>query len=314
MLTGIISFLIGFGVVYLSLAFRHTPAPFEWVIEVNIPGQPTIKKRWEPGIHFLWIPIRPFMFVKSKMPMDRQTVIARVGQEEGEGTSGKIELEDASAAIIMQIIFKIIDPIKATYEIDNYRSAVINKVEALTRQFFGGKKLDEALKHETKADVIEKVTRDAAVLMAGWGVELIDVAIIDFVLDEETDKKRREILNATKDADAEAIRADGSRRAKIENAKGDGEAIKIRAQAEKFQQILLGEGEGGRISIIAREAGVSPQEVMAFIRSPEYFEALKGTTIYSFSEGGGLNFPAGMAAILNAFTQGMSSGKGGSTT
>lgn len=318
LLIGIILVPVAFVVAYLFAIMRYVKPPEEWVVEINIPGKDTKKIKWEPGLHFLWVPIRPFMYVRSKVPVNKQKEVLRVGEEEGLGTSGKIELANASAAIVAQVVFRVIDPIAATYEIDDYRSAVINKIESLIRQLLGGKDLDEALKEDTKKNITDYIKDESnsngiRSLMASWGVELDDVSIIDFVLDEETDRKRREILNAKKDADAEVLRAKGRKKARVAEAKGEAEAIRLMAEAERIRQALLGEGQGDYIKAIADKTGSSIEEVMAFIRSEQFFEAIKGSTIFSMSEGGGLNFPASFAAVFKAFSEGMK-GKGGTTT
>jgi len=308
--------------VYFALAVHYVPAPFKWVIEINLPGKDatgkkrkgTEKKVWEPGLHLLKVPIRPFMFVKSRIITNNQTEVLRVGEVEGAGTSGVVEIKDTSVGVIVQIVFQVTDIIKATYDIADYRNAVINKIDSLIRQYLGGKTLDEALKHETKVEMITDVMEGAAAKMREWGVELKDVSIIDFIIDEETEKMRREILKASKEADAAELRADGSRRAKIKEAQGDAEATEIRAKAEKIRQALVGEGQGEYIKAIADKTGSSVEEVMAFIRSEQFFEAIKGSTIFSMSEGGGINFPAGFAAVFKAFSEGMKNAKGGGTT
>jgi regulator of protease activity HflC (stomatin/prohibitin superfamily) len=325
-LFGIFLFLLCVIALYLVVAFRSVKKPYNWVIEINRHKVMT-PKIWKEGIHFLWFPVAPFMYVKNKVLMNDRPVKLTIGEIEGEGGETKVELTDCAVVVIAKVIYRVIDPIKATYAVEKFHESVVERIESLIRECLGGKKFDEANSGDTKKQIAETIRDHADLinLLTSWGIKLVDVSILDFVLTPEDEAKRRTKLAAEKDAENAAITAEGQKnaailtaegkkKATILEAEGQREAGILMAEAEKARQILLGEGEGERIKVIAREAGVPVEHAIAFIRSPEYFKALEGTTIYSFSEGGNLNFPAGMAAFLKAFSEGMGKGKRSTTT
>lgn len=326
----VILFLLGLAIVYVSLVFRYVPPPFKWVIEINIPWQKTKKIEWDGGIHFLWFPVKPFMFVRNKIATNDENIILMLGFDEGDGGKGKIELSNGKVSVQAQLVIRVIDVISATYAIDDYRSATINFVESVIRECLGGKDVDDAIKEDAKKLVKTSVEEDTRIRLSGWGVKLILIDVIDFDLDAETDAKRREILFAQKDtqrakivADGVIATAEGEKQAAIKKAEGakqstilDGEGRKqatiLAAEAKKEADILDGTGQGSKIKEIAKTVGLEPVQVIAYLVSGNYFASLEKATIIATSEGGKLNSPVDIGAAIIGLTSAM--GKRGSTT
>lgn len=323
-------FLLGLVIVYVSLIFRYVPPPFKWVVEINIPGEKTKKIIWEDGIHFLWFPIKPFMFVRNKIATNNENIILMLGFDEGDGGKGKIELSNGKVAVQSQLVIRVADVLLATYAIDDYRGATISFVESIIRECLGGKNVDEAIKDDAKKLVKKNVEDDANEKLLEWGVELRLIDVIDFDLDPETDSKRREILFAQKDTEKAKIVADGiiataegQKQAEIKKAEGnkqsiilEGEgkrqAMILEAQAKKEADILDGTGQANKIKEIARTVGLEPIQVLAYLVSGNYFASLEKATIIATSEGGKLNTPVNIGAAIMGLSNAM--GKGGGTT
>lgn len=298
---------------YIAVCFRFVKKPFHWVIEKNFPpGSPTIFKVWKEGIHFLWFPIAPFMYVREKVPMNDYPIELKIGQAEGDGLPSKVELDDCAVEIVAQVVIRVIDPIKATYNVENLRRSVINKAESLIRQALGGEKFDNAVKENTKKEVIDKLSKESKEVFDNWGVKLVDASILDFVLEEKDADARREILAATKKKESNIITAEGQRQVTVLEAEGKKKAIILEAEGRKVADILEGTGQAGKIKEIANIAGIDPVQVMAYLVSGNYFASLEKATIIATSGDGKLNFPVDIAAAIMGLMKAM--GKGGSTT
>ena len=287
---GIFFILFGCIVVYLTATFRYVPMPEKWVVERNYPGKETDKiiKVWEPGIHFLWLPVKPFMFIKKKIYCADEDILITIGvTDENEGGESLIEFEDVSAGVHVQLILRVIDPIKATYEIENYRRASIDRVEANFRKAAGTMKLDKIMNDKKAQNRIAKSAfRDVNTAIEKWGVAVVnpgeEITILDFILNTKTIEQRDKLLAAQKDAQ-----------------------VKITlAEATKQESVLLGEGQGigefKKIEALAKSLGITNKEAITYLLKNKMIDAVKGSTIIATSEGGNLNTPINLAATMFA--------------
>ena len=128
------------------------------------------------------------------------------------------------------IYYKVVDPVKATFEIQNFPYAVTTLAQTNLRNLIGDKQLDETL---TARDVVNdnlRVTLDEAT--NPWGVKVTKVELqkIDPPADI-TDAMSRQ-MKAERDKRATVLEAQGVKEAAILQAQGDAEAKLLRAEAE----------------------------------------------------------------------------------
>lgn len=277
--------------IYLSTIIKIVRPPWKWVIEVS-GGKGILV--WDSGIRFLWIPIPIFMRIANKLYCADQVIMLEIGKEEGYGSDKKIDFDDAAAGMLVQIIVRIVDAVKATYEIDDWKKASINRVESELRESMGGIELDEAMSKIFKETASVEIFEKAKTAIEKWGVKLNNpeekISIIDFDLDETTEKKRQEKLNAKKDAEAEIIRAEGTKKATILLAEG------------------IAEGEQRKIDIIASKLGIENDQVIIYLLTGKLIDAIHASTIIATSEGGTLNAPVNIAATMSAIQSAMPQG------
>lgn len=308
----VIEILLGIAILYLSLAIRWVPKPYNWVIEINFPfpGVPTTSYVWKPGLHILWFPVKPIMFVRSKINMAQKPLTLHMGMSSGAGRPDPVDFQDTKAGVLAQIIYQVVDPVKATYhvqEIDlviesidetgqtvsvvlkGYERATINKVEADLRSFFGHYEFDEANEDSTKTEIEEGIlTRDVDIILTDWGVKVLVVDIIDFILDPDTAAIRQRRLLAKTTAEVQKTEAEGEKTATITIAEG-----------KKQAALLAGQGELERLNAI-KEVGLTPEHAAAYVLAQGSTEALgkTTTTVIATSEGGNLSQLASMAGML----------------
>jgi len=319
---------VAFGVlvIYLGLAIRYVDKPFHWVIEINFPGG-MHKYIWEPGLRFLWFPIKPFMFVKNRVDMAQKPVTMHMGINEGIGRPDPVDFKDTKAGVLVQVIYQVTDPILATYNVQEgdldvvshddtgkeiflhfrgYERATLNRAEAALRSFFGSLEFDEANEDAKKEEIEEGVL--AAIKQAvssDWGVEILSVDIIDFVLDEETAKIRQGRLAAKVTAEVAVTTAEGEKQAAILRAQGQKEATITVAEGDQRAAQLAGQGEQERLKAVAG-AGLDSAHAAAYVIARGANEAIvKGNaTIIATSEGGNMAFPATVAGLVKGMMGG----------
>lgn len=319
----ILGVIIGIAIVYGFLVIRYVNKPFHWIIETNF-GE-TKYFIWEPGLRMLWLPIPPFMFVKNKVDMAQKPVTIHMGIKEGVGRPDPVDFKDAKAGVLVQVIYRVRDLIKATYDVQEsdfsvtshddtgkeillhfrgYERATLNRIEAELRSFFGSFEFDvanqDSKKSEIEKAVLEHIRKD---ILDNWGVEVLLIDIIDFVLDEKTAEIRQGRLAAKVKAEVLATEAEGEKNATITIAEGKKQATITIAQGEREAAQLAGQGEQERLKAVAG-SGLDSAHAAAYIIARGANEAIaKGNaTIIATSEGGNMNFAATLAGIAKGMS------------
>lgn len=319
----ILGVIFGGVVIYLSCIIRWVNKPFNWVVETNFPGG-MHSYVWEPGLHFLWVPIKPLMYVKNKIPVATdQPFKVQMGSDQGLGDPDPVEFADDSAGVDFQVILRVPDgpaAIKATYGIVDerdllsrqsttvsnpealqlapYQVASLNRVESFLRSHLGKTKIDEAMGDSERRTIQDNVRSEVTEKIAAWGVELISISLTNFRLRPETIKIREQLLNSKKAAEAQAQAALGEKQATITIAEGKKSAAITIAEGDREAAKLAGFGEQERI-LAVHGAGLDPAHAAAYIIAREANQAIaKGNaTIIATSEGGNMNFAATVAGI-----------------
>lgn len=318
--------VLGSMTVYAGLAIRYVDKPFHWVIEVNFPGG-MHKYVWEPGLRFLWFPVKPFMFVKNKVDMAQKPVTLHMGLNDGIGRPDPVDFKDAKAGVLVQVIYQVTNPVLATYNVQEgdldivshddagrelmlhfrgYERATLNRVEAALRSFLGSLDFDDANedseKEKIEAKVLAAIQEDVE---KDWGVRIISVDIIDFILDDETAKIRQGRLTAKVTAEVAEKIAEGEKKAAILRAQGQKEATITVAEGDQRAAQLAGQGEKERLEAVAG-AGLDSAHAAAYVIARGANDAIaKGNaTIIATSEGGNMAFPATVAGLVKGMMGG----------
>jgi regulator of protease activity HflC (stomatin/prohibitin superfamily) len=152
-----------------------------------------------------------------------------------------ITKDNVSVTVDAVIYYRIIDPVKATFEVQNFAYAATTLAQTNLRNLIGDKSLDETL---TARDTINANLRNVLDEATNtWGVKVtrVEVQKIDPPADiteamsrqmkAERDK-RANILEAEGVKQAAILQAEGVRQSEILKAEGDAQARITRATAE----------------------------------------------------------------------------------
>jgi regulator of protease activity HflC (stomatin/prohibitin superfamily) len=128
------------------------------------------------------------------------------------------------------VYFQVIDPRRATYEIQNFVQAIEYLVSTTLRNIIGGMDLEATL---TSRDEVNRQLRDVLDSETGrWGIRVSRVEL-------RTIQPNRDITEAME----KQVRAERERRATILSAEGVKQAEILRAEGERQSMILKAEGE-----------------------------------------------------------------------
>ena len=139
------------------------------------------------------------------------------------------------------LYFQIMDPFKATYEINNLPNAIEKLTQTTLRNIIGELELDETL---TSRDTIN--TKLRAVLDDAtdkWGVKVNRVELQDITPPSSVLTAMEKQMQAERNKRAQILTSEGEKAAEILASEGEKTATINRAEAAKQQAILQAEGE-----------------------------------------------------------------------
>ena len=217
------------------------------------------------------------------------------------------------------IYYRVADPQKATYAVQNLPYALETLTRTTLRNIVGEMELDSTL---ASRDVINKRMREVIEEASiGWGVDVTRVELqsiepprdiqqsMELVMRAERER-RAAVTNAEAHKRAAILESEGSRESQIRRAEGEKEAAVLRAQGLAEARLAMAEAEAEAIRRIA--ASLPPGEASMYLLGLKYLEALPavtqgaGTTIFLPAEAAGVM--GALGGIREMLTKGGSSG------
>lgn len=145
-----------------------------------------------------------------------------------------------NAKLTVDAIFswRIVDPLKALYEVDKLHKSLLQASLNAIRSEVGSMPLDEILSSRVKLN--ESLVSQLSDTVSKWGIVLIRVEIQELKADDATSTSMLKQLDAERRSRASALEAEG-----------EAIAITKRAQADKDAAILRAEGQAKALEIAA---------------------------------------------------------------
>ena len=148
--------------------------------------------------------------------------------------------------------FRIIEPAKTVYDVDNVYESLQSLMETTLRQEVG--KLDSDTLIASRDILSEKLRDNVTEGSASWGIQIsrIEIESIEFTseIQEKLAEARREelirrgqVMEAQAKRDMEVLEAEGEKKARVLKAEGIREAQILEAEGKKQQEILIAQGE-----------------------------------------------------------------------
>lgn len=137
--------------------------------------------------------------------------------------------------------WRITDPIKAVYEVDDLHKTLMEVVLAEVRSFVGANELNYLLTSRSAfSDHVATAVADSA---TKWGITIVSVEVQRLEMDAATKDTMRAQLEASRTGVAMKLAAEGEAEAIRLKAEGEAAALLARANAEKQAAILKAEGD-----------------------------------------------------------------------
>src|SRR6266705_5793717 len=192
-LLGLVAFVAAGGLVMLGRSVKQVQQ-FEEGIVFRF-GRILPRTR-QPGLTF----IRPIGDRLQKV--NKQIIAMAVPAQEG------ITRDNISVRVNAVVYFRVVDPIKATINVQNYMFAVSQRAQTSLRSTIGQSEMDELLSERERVNkqlclIIDAVTE------APWGVKVESVEIKDVSLPEGMKRSIARQAEAERERRARIITADG---------------------------------------------------------------------------------------------------------
>ena len=199
------------------------------------------------------------------------------------------------------LYYRIADPQKAAYAIQNLPFALETLTRTTLRNIVGDMELDQTL---ASRDMINKKMREVIEEASiGWGVDVtrVELQAIEpprdiqqsMELQMRAERERRAaVTNAEASKRAAILEAEGVQQAQVSRAQGEAEAAVLRAKGLAEARMAMADAEAQAIQKITQS--LPPGEAAMYMLGMKYLEALpqvtqgKGSTIFLPAEAAGV--------------------------
>jgi len=155
-----------------------------------------------------------------------------------------ITKDNVNIAIDGIVYIKVVDPVKAVYNVLDFKDAIASLAQTTLRSAIGDMELDETLSNRAKINsVLQRELDDAS---ENWGVKITRVEVSDISVPEEIERAMNMQMEAEREKRAIETRAEAEKNKAFREA----EAKERMADADKYSEIARAEGQARAIEAI----------------------------------------------------------------
>lgn len=150
-----------------------------------------------------------------------------------------ITQDNVAVVVDAAIYYKVVDPVKAEFEIQNFSFAATTLAQTNMRNIVGDLSLDETL---VSRDVINTNLREVLdEATNSWGVKVTRVEVQRIQPPKDIEEAMSKQMKAEREKRAEILTAEGYRQSQILRAEGDKQSEILRAEGEAKAVVMVGE-------------------------------------------------------------------------
>jgi regulator of protease activity HflC (stomatin/prohibitin superfamily) len=180
------------------------------------------------------------------------------------------------------IYFLIVDPVRATYEVQNLRWGLEQLTLSALRNVIGQLDLDHTLSSRDTTNAQLRAALDTATQQ--WGVKVMRIELKNITPPEEirltmekqmtAERTRRAVVTTAEGEKASAIlRAEGQKQSQIVTAEGSKQAAILAAEGQAEARLRVAQAEAQAIQMVAQAIGAAGNPAQYLI-AQRYLESL----------------------------------------
>ncbi|MBX3017135.1 MAG: SPFH/Band 7/PHB domain protein [Bdellovibrionaceae bacterium] len=177
-----------------------------------------------------------------------------------------ITKDNVSVAIDGVVFFRIVDPFKATYGINNYAQGLVQLAQTTLRSEIG--KLDLDRSFEEREHINRAVVMAVENATEPWGVKILRYEIKSITPPRDVLEAMEKQMRAEREKRAKILESEADRDSKINRAEGFKQETIKTSEAEKIRQINTAEGEASAIFSVAKATADGLREISLALTQP----------------------------------------------
>lgn len=228
------TFILVLIVVLIKTTIKFVPQNRAYVVERFGKYQSTK----EAGLNFV-------MPVIDRISADRSLKEQAVDVPE----QSAITKDNISLHVDGVLYFRVLDPVKATYGVDDYVFAVTQLAQTTMRSELGKMELDKTFEERDilNTNIVTSINEAAG----PWGIQVLRYEIKDIVPPQSVMEAMEAQMKAERVKRAQILESEGDRQAAINRAEGEKASVVLAAEADKEEAVLRAEGEAKAIVAVA---------------------------------------------------------------
>jgi regulator of protease activity HflC (stomatin/prohibitin superfamily) len=226
--------IVVFVLILLKGSIKFVPQNRAYVIERFGKFQSTK----EAGLNF----IMPFI---DRISADRSLKEQAVDIQE----QSAITKDNISLMVDGVLYFRVMDPYKATYGVEDYAFAVTQLAQTTMRSELGKMELDKTFEERDilNTNIVTSINQAAG----PWGIQVMRYEIKDIIPPGSIMEAMEAQMKAERVKRAQILESEGDRQAAINRAEVEKASVVLAAEGEKSEQILRAQGEASAIIAVA---------------------------------------------------------------
>lgn len=184
-----------------------------------------------------------------------------------------ITKDNVQVAVDGVVFMQVVDAMKASYGIANYKFAVIQLAQTTMRSEIGKIDLDKTF--EERGNINHQIVAAIDEASTGWGVKILRYEIKNITPPKTVLMAMEKQMQAEREKRAVILQSEGEKQSSINQAEGQKQKVVLESEALRQQAINQAEGQASAITAVASATAEGIRKVASAIQENGGMEAVQ---------------------------------------